>query len=305
MLTEAQTLYKLDAENMNEALSKYSKILTEWASIGSKFNSPVIIPDWDSIEPFITSCRNFLEHLKKETETLLEESSKRLSPFQDPFYIDFSSNRWFAGGREEGYSDWLAWIIRQLKDPRLIFRLLDIPDDESMLKECEGIKPDVSREKWVEKGHEGQEGRLDIIIRYQSKLLIHVEVKVIGAEGEGADLVKNAGYIESLKKLYGDIKQEHRLLVTEAQKSSYDYKYKNYEVKVLALKWADICIKLRKMVLEKQIEQPLVASLVLSFAGAVEQTLLRLPNINAAYFDSRVFDYIKRFLEGGCNYDKI
>ena len=284
-------MYKLDAENMNEALSKYSKILTDWASIGSKFNHSVIIPDWHSIEPFITSCQKFLEHLKKETETLLEESSNRLSPFQDPFYIDFSSNRWFAGNREEGYSDWFAWIIKQLEDHRLVFRLLDI-DDDSMMKECEG-KPDVTREEWAEEGHEGQGGRLDITIRYKPKLLIHVEVKVVSAEE--ADLGKNAGYKKSLEKCGGE--QYHRLLITEAEDTSYD----GYEV----LKWADICIKLREMVFKKQIEQPLVASLVLSFAGAIEQNLLGFHNINAAYFDSRTFDYIKRFLEGGRNYDKI
>lgn len=282
---------------MDNALNKDSKVLAEWAAMGRKFNNqPMAIPDWGRVKPFIKSCQNFLKDLKEKTEILLKESNDRLSPFQDPFYIDFSSHRYFAGNREEGYSDWLAWIIEQLKDHRLVFRLLDI-DDESMLKECEGIKPDIEREKWVEKGHEGKEGRLDITIRYQSKLLIHVEVKIVGAEGEGADLGKNVGYKKSLEKYEG--KQYHRLLVREAEETSYD----DYK----ALKWANICIKLRNMVSnEKQIkQQPLIASLILSFAGAVEQNLLKLPNIHAGNFDSRTFDYIKKFLEGGCNYDKI
>ena len=277
---------------MDDALNQHSKNLAEWAEMGHEFNQPIKIPDWhsDSIKSFITSCRKFLEHLKEETKMLLEESSKRLSPFQDPFCIDLSSNRWFAGHREEGYSDWLEWIIEQLKDQRLVFTLLDI--DDEMLKECEGIKPDVQREEWVKEGHEGQEGRLDITIRYQSKLLIQVEVKTDSAEE--SDIDKNVGYKKSLKEYEG--KQYHRLLVTEAEKTTYD----DYKV----LKWADICIKLRNMVSEKQIEQPLAASLILSFAGAVEQTLLELPNIHAENFDSRTFDYIKKFLEGGCNYGK-
>src|SRR3989304_988318 len=181
---------------MDDAINQHSKNLAEWAEMGHEFNQPIKIPDWhsDSIKSFITSCRKFLEHLKEETKMLLEESSKRLSPFQDPFCIDLSSNRWFAGHREEGYSDWLEWIIEQLKDQRLVFTLLDI--DDEMLKECEGIKPDVQREEWVKEGHEGQEGRLDITIRYQSKLLIQVEVKTVGAEE--ADLVKNVGYKKSL-----------------------------------------------------------------------------------------------------------
>lgn len=285
---------------MNDALSK-PKTLAEWADMGRKFNQPIKIPDWDSIKPFIISCQKFLEHLKKETETLLEESGRRLSPFQDPFCIDFSSNRWFAGGREEGYSDWLAWIIEQLIEQleghRLVFELLDIPDDEIMLENCEGITTTVSREERVDKGHDGQEGRLDIVIRrYQSKLLIlliHIEVKVVSAEDPNANLGKNAEYEKALKKEGGQ--QYHRLLVTKAENKP-DYGYE-------ALYWADICIKLRNMV--SQIEQPLVASLALSFAGAVEQNLLGLStNINAAYFDSRTFDYIKRFVEGGHNYDK-
>jgi len=290
---------------MDDALSKHSKILAEWTDMGRKFNQPIKIPDWhsDSIRSFITSCQKFLEHLKEETKTLLKESSNLLSPFQDPFCIDLSSNRWFAGHREEGYSDWLEWIIEQLKEPRLIFKLLDIPDDEIMLKECEGIKPDVEREEWVEKGHEGQEGRLDITIRYPSKLLIHVEVKTVSAEE--SDLDKNQGYIESVENKYrGEKEKRHRLLVTESQKTSYDYEFEGKKIEVLALKWADICIKLRNMVSEKQVKEPLAASLILSFAGAVEQNLLELPNIHAGNFDSRTFDYIKKFLKGGCNYGK-
>lgn len=288
---------------MDNALNQHSKNLAEWAVMGRKFNQPMAIPDWGRVKPFIESCQNFLEDLKKETKTLLEKSSKQLYPFQDPFCIDLSSNKWFAGSREEGYSDWLAWIIRQLKDHSLVFRLLDIPDDESMLKECEGIKPDVKREEGVKKGHEGQGGRLDITIRYPSKLLIHVEVKVVIAEE--ADLDKNQGYIESVEDKYREEKEKrHRLLVKGSEKTSYDYEFEGKKIKLLVLKWADICIKLRKMVLEKQIEQPLVASLILSFAGAVEQNLLKLPNIHAGNFDSRTFDYIKKFLEGGCNYGK-
>jgi len=288
---------------MDDALSKHSKILAEWTDMGRKFNQPIKIPDWhsDSIRSFITSCQKFLEHLKEETKTLLKESSNLLSPFQDPFCIDLSSNRWFAGHREEGYSDWLEWIIEQLKDQRLVFTLLDI--DDEMLKECEGIKPDVEREEWVEKGHEGQEGRLDITIRYPSKLLIHVEVKTVSAEE--SDLDKNQGYIESVENKYrGEKEKRHRLLVTESQKTSYDYEFEGKKIEVLALKWADICIKLRSMVSEKQVKEPLAASLILSFAGAVEQNLLELPNIHAGNFDSRTFDYIKKFLKGGCNYGK-
>lgn len=283
---------------MDNALNQHSKNLAEWAVMGRKFNQPMAIPDWGRVKPFIESCQNFLEDLKKETKTLLEKSSKQLYPFQDPFCIDLSSNKWFAGSREEGYSDWLAWIIRQLKDHSLVFRLLDIPDDESMLKECEGINPDVKREEGVKKGHEGQEGRLDITIRYQSKLLIHVEVKVVSAEEAGAGLDKNKGYIESLEKKDREVKKkQHRLLVTESQETSYDYEFEGKKIKLFVLKWADICIKLRNMVLEKQMEQPLVASLILSFAGAVEQNLLGLSNINKAYFDSRTFYYIKKFLK--------
>lgn len=290
MLTKAKTLYKLDAENMNDASNQHSKILTAWADMGRKFNQPMIIPNWDNIKLFVASSQNFLNQLKTETEILLKESSSLLSPFQDPFCIDLSSNRWFAGGREEGYSDWLAWIITQLKTP-LIFKLLDIPDDETMLKERER-KPDVKREEWVEEGHEGQGGRLDITIRYPSKLLIHVEVKVVIAEE--ADLDKNQGYIESVEDKYREEKEKrHRLLVKGSEKTFYDYEFEGKKIKLLVLKWDDICIKLREMIFKKQIEQPLVASLILSFAGAVEQNLLGLSNINKAYFDSRTFDYIK------------
>jgi len=289
---------------MDNALNQHSKNLAEWADRGRRFNQPIKIPDWQSIEQFIKSCQTFLKHLKKETETLLEDSNSRLSPFQDPFCIDLSSNRWFAGHREEGYSDWLAWIIEQIDDPELVFKLLGINNDK-LAGECKSITPEILRELFVEKGHKGQEGRLDIIIRYPSKLLIHVEVK--RGSAEESDIDKNKGYIASVEDKYrGEKEKHHRLLITESQKTSYDYEFEGKKIVVLALKWADICIKLRNMVSkEKQIkEQPLAASLILSFAGAVEQNLLGLLNIHAKNFDSRTFDYIKKFLEGGYNYGK-
>jgi len=37
-------------------------------------------------------------------------------------------HRWLADDREESYSDWLAWVIEQIKMPELVFRVFGVFD---------------------------------------------------------------------------------------------------------------------------------------------------------------------------------
>jgi hypothetical protein len=255
-----------------------------------------VAPSWDIVKPLIKASSNLSNLLNNETKKLIEQSNNYFSPLQDPLCLDFSSNRWFAGSREEGYSDWLIWIIGQIDDPKLVFKLLGINDD-NLVRECTGITPKLKRELYVSEGHEGQTGRIDIIIIYETKILIDVEVKIINAES--ADIGKNIGYRKSLEKTYPKYKgknyHEHKLLVTDAAKLSYcdggggDEGYK-------VLKWGDVCFELRTIVAKILKDKPLLSSLMLAFAGAIEQNLLGIPNVKSKRGHSELINYLQKIL---------
>jgi hypothetical protein len=65
--------------------------------------------------------------------TLLMRSNALLSPLADPLLTDCGVHEWLSRSREEAYSDWLAWIVRQMlawvvrqiQEPRHLLRLLE------------------------------------------------------------------------------------------------------------------------------------------------------------------------------------
>lgn len=267
-----------------------SNVLRSWAGMGRKQKDAQIPASWSTVSSFIKASNHLLSVLRSEAQDLLTKSDHLLSPFQDPLSLDFVSNRWFAGSREEGYSDWLCWIVAQLSAPTLIFRLLKINDAKTEV-DCFGIRPTIKREMYVEKGHEEQAGRIDLFIHYESKAIIDLEIKVVDAEL--ADLGKNRGYKESMQRFSG--KQFHKLLVVRSAKSSYD----DYEV----LSWHDVCLELRRMVSQKAIKDPLVASIMLTFAGAVEQGILGFSNIKSQYYNPSTLDYLGEFIGESNEYE--
>jgi hypothetical protein len=128
---------------------------------------------------------------------LLQRSNALLAPLADPLLTDFGAHRWLATAREEVYSDWLKWIVEQLQTPEYVFRLLGT-DDPTGIALCQQTPLTVKREVPVPQGHDGQSGRLDLVVRYAEKALIVIEVKMTDAED--ADTCKQRGYRQWIKE---------------------------------------------------------------------------------------------------------
>src|SRR5438876_3763644 len=110
-------------------------LLRTWASLGARMPRfrrwPVLT--WNPLLRMIEATREKLKGDAKRLRTLLQESRERLHPLEDPFDLDLGVHRWLAAEREEAYSDWLQWVIEQVKKARLVFRIFGIspPSDIS------------------------------------------------------------------------------------------------------------------------------------------------------------------------------
>jgi len=84
-------------------------------------------------------------------QELLRLSNDAFVPLADPLAIDFGAHRWLSSGREEAYSDWLEWVLKQSGNARQILRLLGV-QDEDLVRECTSEKPDIKREYPIKDG---------------------------------------------------------------------------------------------------------------------------------------------------------
>jgi len=117
----------------------------------------------------IAAAKSDAKRAEDDLRTLLKESASRFFPrLGDPLdpSLDFGTHRWLKLGREEAYSDWLAWIMERQKQAGDILALFEIPP-----------KPTLLRTATVEREVSTPKGRLDLLIRLGAKSTLVVEVK--------------------------------------------------------------------------------------------------------------------------------
>lgn len=234
-------------------------LLVFWADVGARAVAARLAPrrncDWDGVDEVIEATSGVLIANGEELRGVIEGSNDRLKPFVDPLVTDFGAHRWLAASREESYSDWLHWIVEQLKTPDLVLPLfgLDVPED----LRGRDVTPEARREPWVAQGRAESGGRLDLRIEYPGYPLLVVEIKK--TEAEHADLRALRGYSRSLPR--GSVR---RLLVTKAE----DLSYSGFVV----CSWRHLALHLRRAALI--VADLSVRAMILAFAGAVEQNLL-------------------------------
>jgi hypothetical protein len=230
---------------------------------------------------------------------LLQQSANLLAPFEDPFQIDLGLHRWLSAEREEAYSDWLQWVIVQVRRPDLVFGLFGLqpPDD---WKNWADVPPEVYREVPVAEGHDGHGGRLDIVVDYPGHARLIVEVKKTGADE--ADTDKGMGYRRS-QAAGSDTgsRCQYVLLATTGAQAEYagGFRFRS---------WADVCVGLRRIIQHARGEMRfLTAAMILAFVGAVEQNLLgfsqalvaRILEGRLAIFNPNVVDHLQSSIAGG------
>ena len=233
--------------------------IRQWADLASLTRPPASAANWLAVTRIMDAARRLLVAHEERLRQLLAESAGKLDGLAEPFETDLGVHRWLNTAREEAYSDWLDWIVRQVQHPSLVFQLFRIPLPPD-LAEWEHLIPTVQREVVV------PDGRLDLVIRYPGRAVFVIEVKT-NPPGIPA-LAKQEPYLRWLDQEHERI-QVPILLVVERPEDSYGFE---------VLLWRDCCQTLRRLtpVLRKE-RGTTVAAMALAFAGAVEQNLLELP----------------------------
>jgi|GEM_PF-1789225 len=222
---------------------------------------------WAAVCELLDAERPLTALAEADARGLLNLSSKALAPLEDPLSTDFRQHRWLKFNREEAYSDWFAWILDELSSVRLISEILGISAPAGSGDDGVFV---VEREKPISHGHEGREGRLDILLTRTGACLAIVEIKVTA--GDDSDFVKNRGYRQWLD-LQVQFPCRKAVMVS---KSGLVPDYEGFSHRG----WDEVCIALRRLVPGLITEgRCLLAALILCFAGAVEENVLRLETI--------------------------
>lgn len=280
------------------------RLLRTWAKIGRQMaQSRSAAPRWEAAHRMIGAAVPLFKALAEELNDLLTASDNLLKPLTDPLRTDFGAHGWLSGEREEAYSDWLKWIVQNLAstDVLRLFAINELFMDKphEIIELGRETQPEVRREVCVPRGHPEKEGRLDLVISLEERVVIVVETKV--GHADTSDTAKQHGYGECLKKQEGEIYPI--LLATDGDKQEYAGGFR-------LLRWADLCLALRRVVAELCAKQQIViAAMTLAFVGAVERNLLGF-SIRAvdhvqlgrlATFDPRVSLHLERWVNAERN----
>ena len=266
---------------------------TRWAYLGRQLRVQTgdpLAPHWptDKVNRLIAAVRRLDQEEERRLQELLQRTRDLLWPLGEPLALNFGLNRWLSGAREEAYSDWLAWLFRQLR-PLEVCQVLGISATHpvhSIISTCPHAPVIVRREVGVSQGHEGAAGRLDLTLTIGQEAVIVLEVKLTDADI--ADTGKQVGYFGSL----GDkgLPFYPVLLVTEAPQEEVH--------RFAVLRYADFCLALRQFVVEHKHDERgyIFLSFVLALAATFEMNLLRL-NVNTRRPSVATIAYLSRFIE--------
>jgi hypothetical protein len=247
-------------------------LLKHWAGLCPKSVGQTV--SWNPARRLLLAAERVGRESTGRLKELLEEASKCFSPLEDPFMTNFGVHRRLAKDREEGYSDWLHWIIEQVEDPKLVFGLFGIAQAD-VIARCSGFQCAVKREVSI------PEGRLDLVVSYGQEALIVVEIKVTSAEY--ADTAKQDSYSAWLKRQDKYKFRRAVLICVDAEEKVYE----GFDVVL----WADACVNLRRIIpLLVRRSKVVSAAMSLAFVGAVEQNLLELSSVKNVLTNARYLE---------------
>ena len=217
-----------------------------------------------SFQNLIQASRNLRNHEYEQITKLADRSAQILAPLGEPLRHDLGIDRMLAGEREEAYSNWLQWAFSTMTVAELweVLGLNGLADGGPPEE-----RPRVRREVPVEHGHQGQGGRLDLLIEIGKRAVLVVEVKITAAEQ--AVLGALEGYRRAIENQYPSRERYFFLLVISSNNAT--------EGGFTVTKYEEICLEMRKLAISWiRAGCNLKASMLLAMTAALEKNLLRM-----------------------------
>jgi hypothetical protein len=258
--------------NFTPDYSRFTDILRTWSELHA--GAQRIAPSWDSAQLLLRSADGLDEYARQHLQDAAARSDTELSPLGEPLALNLGEHRWLSMGREESYSDWLAWILQGMSGPVEILPLFGF-DDQAISVALEQVES-VRREDWSE------HGRTDIEVRFGKRGCLLIEVKVQSPSREVYSQLKR--YTERVAREHVD-RELLVLLGTEAPELSIA----PFEF----IDWQTLCQRLRRYARHLKTSNLLRAAAILIFCGAVEQNLFGLSMHPKRFRAIATVDYLR------------
>ncbi|MBL7672060.1 MAG: hypothetical protein JNM39_16350 [Bdellovibrionaceae bacterium] len=217
----------------------------------------------NSITDLLSSHRHLLD---QETDALVAAIQKDERFKMDPCLSRGDTLRLLNLENENAFSDWLAWCLGRNGNREAIGnQLTGIFGDEFLL----GQRFTVSREEVVEQGHDGQKGRLDLLLLDEvNKTFQVIEVKVRKPVNE--ELRKNAGYRKSILNRHPDWSGSFSVLTPNRHEDDLNDGF-------MYVSWSDVSSALRKGLMFRNGCNQYEAGIISCYVAAIESAILRFP----------------------------
>lgn len=257
--------------SVNIEQPRNASLIANWADYGIRLRRRAVYrlaASWPSVEHMAEVGRGYGAYRVATVSAALRHSASRLAPLDDPLSTNFGLNRWLKPEDEGAYSNWLAWLLGELRDGAHVARLLfgeQLPAEGRLAN----APLRVSREVWVPEGHKGHAGRLDCVLEWPDAVVV-LELKK--GDAEASDCAKHDGYSKWLFQQQKGFKKGLLIATSKDDVTAYG----DFQL----LLWNDLCKRARRL------SSALVASgrvtlaaMLCAFVGAVEQNLLGLPHL--------------------------
>ncbi len=243
------------------------KQIPNWSFLNT-FNSagiePECNPDWTIFDVLIKKAGDVLEVQKTEYDRLVEAWDERLLPYGgDPCHRDWDEFRPLRLDREEDWSDWLAWLLRNSRTGNLARNIFHEAIENT---QADLAGPEIQRELPTPQGTR----RMDLFIEWKDGAFTHVEVK-IGDENFDKTFEVARDLQAKYQKLTNFI-----LLPKDSWPnwlSTKENQTQGFHIKIHEIAWVDVAIALRKELWAGKEDRSWLVW-AYSFCGAIEQKLL-------------------------------
>jgi hypothetical protein len=224
---------------------------------------------WSSARHLADLLNVYGQRVQDEYSALLVSCDQFFAPLSDPLRCDLGLHAWLAPEREESYSKWLHWTLKQFAEHGTLGEILDLPIASA--SDTSGIE--LSSEWTIRSRDKKRSGRIDIMV-FHGEVSAILEIKTKSFTDEA--LEKHLLYCES-----PDVPPEAARIFIAQNADGLDLR--GFRL----LDWKEICVRLRRRVKPLAHERGLLtAAMVIAFIAAVEQNILGVrPFTGQNYYD--------------------